>query len=297
MTSLLSRLTDRENSVGELIALLVGGGGMVVLTAVGVLASLGKLLAIGWVAFGAMMGGVWVGARSEDRASAAVGRQGARLVWAYGLSSGAMITSATLFLVPNAIAHHAALGGLGIAIGIVGGFSIHTLHAGPEHADGAARSVTWELTLHALGAGLVIGAVYATMPALGPTLGLAIVSHKAPAGYAAARRLRRHGQSVLPLVLPAAAVGLAALPMGLVDPPSMSGLHALVFGGATGIFLHLAIDFLPRCEWRHGFRPFTEDGADPHGEPEEKHVHWLRWQAVASTLLGGAVVVAAWGLL
>ena len=81
MTSLLSRLTDRENSTGSRIALLVGGGGMVVLTAVGLLASLGKLLAIGWVAFGAMMGGAWMGARAEDWASAAVGRQGARPSW------------------------------------------------------------------------------------------------------------------------------------------------------------------------------------------------------------------------
>jgi ZIP family zinc transporter len=132
---------------------------MVVLTAVGVLASLGKLLAIGWVAFGAMVGGIWVGARAEDRASAATDRPEAQLVWAYGLSSGAMITSTTLFLVPNAISHHAALGGLGIAIGVVGGFSIHTLHAGSDHAGDPARAVAWELTLHALGAGLVIGAV------------------------------------------------------------------------------------------------------------------------------------------
>jgi ZIP family zinc transporter len=270
---------------------------MVVLTAVGLLASLGKLLAIGWVAFGAMMGGVWVGARAEDRASAAAGRQGARLVWAYGLSSGAMITSATLFLVPNAISHHAALGGLGIAVGIVGGFSIHTLHAGSGHAGGAARPVAWELTLHALGAGLVIGAVYAAMPALGPTLGLAIVSHKAPAGYAAARRLRRHDQSVLPLLLPAAAVGLAALPVGLVDPPSMDGVHALVFGAATGLFLHVAIDFLPRCEWRHGLRSVAAVGCERQGDSEDGNIYRLRWRAIASTLLGGAAVVAAWGLL
>jgi ZIP family zinc transporter len=207
-----------------------------------------------------------------------------------------MITSTTLFLVPNAISHHAALGGLGIAIGIVGGFSIHTMHAGSGHAAGAAP-VAWELTLHALGAGLVIGAVYAAMPALGPMLGLAIVSHKAPAGYAAARRLRRHGQSVSTLLLPAAAVGLAALPVGLVDPPSMDGLHALVFGGATGIFLHVAIDFLPRCEWQHGLRSVAAAGSERQGETEGGHIHRLRWQAIASTLLGGAVVVAAWGLL
>ena len=297
MTSLLSRLTDRGNSTGDRIALLVGGGGMLVLTAVGVLASLGKLLAIGWVAFVAMMGGAWMGARAEDRASAAVGRQGARLVWAYGLSSGAMITSATLFLVPNAISHHAALGGLGIAIGIVGGFSIHTLHAGSGHAGGAARSVAWELTLHALGAGLVIGAVYATMPALGPTLGLAIVSHKAPAGYAAARRLRRCGQPVASLMLPAAAVGLTALPVGLVDPPSLDGAHALVFGGATGLFLHVAIDFLPQCEWGDGLRSAAAVGCERQDEAEGEHIDRHRWQAIASTLLGGAAVVVAWGLL
>jgi ZIP family zinc transporter len=297
MTSLLSRLKNREDSVGETMALLTGGGGMVVLTAVGLAASLTKLLAIAWVAFGAMMVGAWMGARSEEGASDATKQRGVGLVWAYGLSSGAMITSATLFLVPNAISHHAALGGLGIAVGIVGGFSIHTLHAGSGHTGGAARSVTWELTLHALGAGLVIGAVYAAMPALGSTLGLAIVSHKAPAGYAAARRLRRHGRSVLPLLLPAAAVGLTALPVGLADPPTLNGLHALVFGGATGLFLHVALDFLPRCEWRHGLHPGAAGGSGDRGGAAGGHAHRLRWRAIGSTLLGGAVVVAAWALL
>jgi len=297
MTSLLSRLKNREDSVGETMALLTGGGGMVVLTAVGLAASLTKLLAIAWVAFGAMMVGAWMGARSEEGASAATKQRGVGLVWAYGLSSGAMITSATLFLVPNAISHHAALGGLGIAVGIVGGFSIHTLHAGSGHAGGPARSVAWALTLHALGAGLVIGAVYATMPALGSTLGLAIVSHKAPAGYAAARRLRRHGRSVLPLLLPAAAVGLAALPVGLADPPTLNGLHALVFGGATGLFLHVALDFLPRCEWRHGLHPDAAGGSGDRGGAAGGHAHRLRWRAIGSTFLGGTVVVAAWALL
>jgi len=297
MRSLLSRVTEREESAGELIALLVAGGGLVAVTAVGLLASLDKLLAIGWVAFGAMISGAWMGARSETNASAPTERRPARLVWAYGLSSGAMITSTTLFLVPNAMSHHAAFGGLGIAIGIVGGFSIHMLHAGSGHTGSAARSVVWELTLHALGAGLVIGVVYAAMPALGPTLGLAIVSHKAPAGYAAARRLRRHGQSVSVLMLPAAAVALAALPVGLVDPPALDGLHALVFGGATGLFLHVAIDFLPRCEWRHGLRAVGPIEFDDPGEAEGAHDHFLRWQAIGSTLLGGAIVVGAWTLL
>lgn len=270
---------------------------MALLTAVGLFASLSKLLAIGWVAFGAMAGGAWVGARAEDRASVRAEQSGAQLIWAYGLASGAMITSTTLFLVPNAISHHAAFGGLGIAIGIVGGFSIHTLHAGSGHTDGAARSVAWELTLHSLGAGFVIGAVYAAMPALGPTLGLAIVSHKAPAGYAAARRLRRHDQPVAILLLPAVAVGLAALPVGLFSLPSLDSLHALVFGGATGIFLHVAIDFLPRCGWQHGLRPVVADDCKPQNKGKERQAFGRRWQAISSTLLGGVVVATAWALL
>jgi ZIP family zinc transporter len=191
------------------------------------------------------------------------------------------------------MSHHASLGGLGIAIGVVVGYAIHTLHVSTEQPDGAVLPVVWELSLHSVGAGLVIGAVYATMPTLGPMLGVAIVSHKAPAGYAAARRLARQGHSAWVLVMPAAAVGIAALIVGIVDPPTPDGLHALVFGGATGLFLHVAVDFLPRCHCEVGLHSTTGTGK----KVGARSLRWMRWEAIGSTLLGGGLVVTAWGLL
>lgn len=257
---------------------------MIGVTIAGLWVGLWKLLVIGWVAFAAMGGGIWLGHRSGRRASDGTAER-RRLVWAYGLSSGAMITSATLFLVPTAIGHDGPLGGIGIAAGLIGGFGLHMLHAPSVWKKASVGPVVWALSLHAVGAGVVIGAVYAAMPSLGATLGLAIVSHKGPAGYAAARRLRRRGQSTLVLLLPAAAVGMTALPVGLISPPTGDVLHALLFGGATGLFLHVALDFLPHCDWEH---PGTDDD---HGGTS------LQGTAVLSTVLGGGVVVAAWALL
>ena len=258
---------------------------MVLVTIAGLWVGLWKLLAIGGVAFAAMSGGIWLGHRA-GRGALEGPADRRRLVWAYGLSSGAMITSATLFLVPAAIGHDGPLGGIGIAAGLIGGFALHMLHVPVGWERSSVTPVVWELSLHSAGAGLVIGSVYAAMPSLGATLGLAIVSHKAPAGYAAARRLRRRGESTLVLLLPAAAVGMAALPMGLVSPPTGAVFHALLFGGATGLFLHVALDFLPHCDWDH---PGAEEASD--GLPS------LQKPAVLSTVLGGAVVVTAWGLL
>jgi ZIP family zinc transporter len=258
---------------------------MIGVTIAGLWVGLWKLLVIGWVAFAAMGGGIWLGHRSGRRASDGT-TQRRRLVWAYGLSSGAMITSATLFLVPTAIGHDGPLGGIGIAAGLIGGFGLHMLHAPSVWKKASVGPVVWALSLHAVGAGLVIGAVYAAMPSLGPTLGLAIVSHKAPAGYAAARRLRRRGQSVGVLLVPAVAVGVAAIPVGLWSPPTGAAFHALLFGGATGLFLHVALDFLPHCDWDH---PGAHEARD-----ESPSLHAT---AVLSTVLGGAVVVGAWGLV
>jgi len=209
-----------------------------------------------------------------------------------------MITSAALFLVPNAVSHDVSFGGLGIALGIVGGFAIHTGLSPQEPERGAASiPVVWVLSMHALGAGLVIGAVYATMPALGAVLGLAIVSHKGPAGYAAARRLRRRGASVLLLLWPAAAVCIAAVPVGLIDPPTSDAFHAVVFGAATGLFLHVAIDFLPRCGWGSELYRAARVRPDSQSDPTARRVGNVRHHAVWSTFVGGLIVAGAWALL
>lgn len=256
------------------------------LTVPAALAGLWKLLGVSWIAFAAMAGAAPLGLR------AAAGRHAQRLVWSYGLAAGAMITSAAVFLVPEAVAHDAALGGFGIALGIVVGFGLHTLAHQLTHAGLPLEHTTAELTAHALADGAILGLVYAAMPDLGLVLGLAIVSHKGPAGYAAARRLRRARRPVSLVLLPASATGLAALAVGLAQPSGVVWMQALVLGFATGVFLHVAMDFLPRCEL----------GGEIHeaaGLAESDHhlLDRLRWHAVASTAAGSLLVFAAWLLL
>ena len=265
--------------------------GLVLLTLPALFVGLWKLLGIAWVAFAAMAAGAVWGRRGEKPSSPR------RLVWSYGLASGAMITSAALFLVPPAIGHHAAGGGLGIAVGLLAGFALHTAgHQLTHRTDVPLEPAVTELAVHALAAGLIIGLVYAAMPALGLLLGLAIVSHKGPAGYATARRLQRRAQPVSHVLLPASAVGLTALPVGLMDAflgwPAVPLLQAVVFGFGAGVFLHVAMDFLPRCEL---------DGEihQAIGREEADHalLDRLRLHAAFSTAVGGLVVVLAWGAL
>jgi len=263
---------------------VAGTLGLVLLTALGVGEGIGStVLGIAWVAFLAMGTGVWVGKNEGQRGHAN------RLVWGYGLASGAMITSAAAFLVPGAIDHNAATGGFGIAAGVVLGYSAHTVGHRLTHVERAFDDTTVRLTAHALSAGAIIGLVYGAMPALGPLLGLAIVSHKGPAGYAAARRLSNEGQSVAVLFLPAAGVGLAAIPAALVGVPSVPAVDGLVFGFAAGIFLHVAMDFLPRCEVGGEVYELAV-----HEEGSHALLDHLRLHAVASTLLGASAVVVAW---
>lgn len=263
---------------------------LVLLSALAVTAGAEKVLVIGWVAFGAMVLGTWLGARADET-------DPHRLVWGYGLASGAMITSAAMFLVPQAIglgtgAGAPQLGGIGIAVGVVVGYSAHTVGHRLTHVDVSFDVSTAEIAAHALSAGLVIGLVYGAMPTLGLLLGLAIVSHKGPAGYAAARRLSRRGKSATALLLPAAGVGITAIPTALLPVPEAPAVNAVVFGFAAGIFLHVAMDFLPNCEAGSEIDEVCSLHEHSHHLLDE-----LRTHAVASTALGALVVVAAWSVL
>ncbi|MDZ7701297.1 MAG: ZIP family metal transporter [Halobacteriales archaeon] len=243
-----------------------------------------KLLGIAWVAFLAMALAIPLGVRAGRRQHAR------RLVWGYGLASGAMVTSAAVFLVPGAIDHHSAFGGFGLALGVVAGYSAHTVGHRLTHLDAPFEDTALRLTAHALAAGSVIGVVYAAMPTLGPLLGLAIVSHKGPAGYAAAHRLSREGRSVWPLLVPAAGVGITAIPAALLAIPAAPIFNALVFGFASGIFLHLAMDFLPRCEV--GGEIYQV--ASVESPADHDLLDRLRLHAVSSTAIGGVAVFLAW---
>ena len=244
-----------------------------------------KLVAVSWTAFAAMAVGAPLGARAV-RSSHPL-----EPVWGYGLASGAMVTSAALFLIPQALGQHGRLGSLGIAVGFLGGYAGHTVGHRFAHLELPVDRTTAELTVHALSAGAIIGAIYTAMPSLTSVLGVALVSHKAPAGYAAARRLAERGQSVVTLLLPAAAVGIVALPVGIAGFSPASGLRGLLFGVAAGVFLHVAVDLLPECTTGSETCPVDAGDYDADGHRLRDR---LRRHAVLSSTLGGVAVAVAW---
>jgi len=241
-----------------------------------------KLVGISWIAFLAMAAAIPLGARAGERGAGG-------LVWGYGLAAGAMVTSAAVFLVPQAIGQHPRWGGFGIAFGLLAGFGSHTVGHRLAHMDLPMDRTVAELTAHALSAGVIIGIVYGNMPELGALLGLAIVSHKGPAGYAAARRLVTAGQRPSVLLVPATGVGIAGIASSLIALPAAGPVRGLVFGFAAGVFLHVAMDFLPRCEIGSEVHDLLSVSGDAHALLDR-----LRLHAVASTSIGGLVVLAAW---
>lgn len=249
---------------------------------VGMFAGISKVIVIAWVAFLAMVAGALLSARVHDT-------NARRLVWGYGLASGAMVTSAAVFLVPQAIGLEARIGGFGIAAGLLVGYGGHVIGHRLSHVDIGLDLTAAQISAHALSAGAIIGLVYASMPELGLLLGLAIVSHKGPAGYAAARRLQRSGKPVAALLLPSAGVGLTAIPAALLPIPPTVSLNAAIFGFAAGVFLHVAMDFLPSCE-------VGGEVDQVAGLSDRSHalLDALRIHAVASTVLGGLAVFAGW---
>ncbi|WP_254829426.1 ZIP family metal transporter [Haloglomus salinum] len=278
--STLSASLDGLSRVGVAAAI-----GLLAVSALAVSEELWKLLIVGWVAFVAMAGAALLGNR------AARTRDAFGLVWGYGLAAGAMVTSAAVFLLPQAFGLGGQIGGFGVAAGLLAGYASHTASHRLSHLDGI-NSAAVELTAHSLAAGLIIGVIYAALPDPGLLLGLSIVSHKGPAGYAAARRLRHDGQRISLLLLPAAGVALAAIPVAAIQPPLSANVSAAVFGFAAGIFLHLAMDFLPECELGGEVGQVAELD-DMDGEAHH-FLDRLRVHAVGSTALGALAVFGAW---
>jgi ZIP family zinc transporter len=261
---------------------LVATVALVVLSAVGLAAGAEKVTVIAWVAFVAMAAGALAGARATTSYPT-------RLVWGYGLASGAMVASSAVFLLPQAIGLSPRVGGFGVAAGLLLGYAAHVIGHRLAHVDVGLDLTAAQISAHALSAGAIIGLVYGAMPELGLLLGLAIVSHKGPAGYAAAHRLRTGEFPVSALLLPAAGVGLTAIPAALLPVPEVAALNAAVFGFATGIFLHVAMDFLPSCEVGGEVDEVCSLSEHSHAQLDR-----LRLHAVASTFVGGFAVFVAW---
>ncbi|WP_123659301.1 hypothetical protein [Salinisphaera japonica] len=160
------------------------------------------------------------------------------IVLADAAAGGAMLSAALVFVVPHALIKHAVPGTLGLATGIAIGALLH------RATRGAIDQVALTgLTLHTISAGVAIGALYTFLPALGWTAGLAILAHKAPAGYLLARRLREADRSRALVGWPAMATGLGALSIAMMHPtlPISSGL---MFGIAAGLFSFVALGFI-----------------------------------------------------
>jgi ZIP family zinc transporter len=281
----------QQDKTGVSRGLVVGSVGVVALLGLSGIATLTgvswKLVAISWTAFAAMAIGAPLGARASRSEHLL------EPVWGYGLASGAMVTSAALFLIPQALGQHGRLGSLGIAVGFLAGYVGHTVSHQFTHLDLPIDRTAAELTVHALAAGTIIGAIYSAMPSLTSVLGLVMIAHKAPAGYAAARRLADRGRSVTTLLLPAAAVGLVALPVGVVGFSPPSSLRGLLFGVAAGVFLHVAVDLLPECTAGSETCPVDDDYAGDSHQLQDR----LRRHAAVSAIVGGAAVVLAWALV
>lgn len=278
-----SGATDRTTAASGRIAGAIGLVALILLSVAATLAAGNwKLVAVSWTAFAAMAVGAPLGARAAD------GTHPLEPVWGYGLASGAMVTSAALFLVPQALGQHGQFGSLGVAAGFIGGYVGHTLGHRAAHLPLPMDHTAAELTVHALTAGLIIGAIYAAMPSLTSVLGVALVSHKAPAGYAAARRLAESNRSVAALGLPAAAVGIVALPVGIVGFDPTDAVRGLLFGVGAGVFLHVAVDLLPECTTGSETCP-ADIGSDAHRSRDQ-----LRAHAAGSAVVGAAAVTLAW---
>lgn len=271
---------------------IVGGIGvvaLVILSAATIAAGVNwKLLAVSWTAFAAMAVGAPLGAR------AATSDHPLEPVWGYGLASGAMVTSAALFLIPQALGQHGQYGALGIAIGFLAGYVGHQVGHRLTHLQLPIDRVSAELTAHALSAGAIIGAIYAAMPSLTSILGLAMISHKGPAGYAAARRLAADGRSVVTLLLPAAAVGLIALPIGIIGFSPSTMVRGLFFGIAAGVFLHVAVDMLPECTVGSDTCPVDQGD---HTSDVHQQLDRLRTHAAVSAIIGAAAIALAWSVV
>lgn len=152
-------------------------------------------------------------------------------------AAGAMLASALVLVVPHALIEHPGSGTAGLLAGLAVGMALHAAGSGRD-----GRTILSALTLHSICDGIVLGALYTLMPALGWSVGLAILAHKAPAGYVLARQLAARPGYPLLVVLPALGTGLGALSVAII--PAAAALPAgLIFGAAAGLFLFVALAF------------------------------------------------------
>lgn len=248
-----------------------------------------KVFWIGWIAFASMFASAyWAYRRSNVTRRERLWT----LVWSYGVSSGLMLASALIFLLPTAFKMNMPIGGFGASLGIATGFGAHAMSHQMSHETQVYDSHIIQLILHACAAGAVIGLIYANMPELSIILGISIVIHKGPAGYITIRDMENPKLTVM--LIPSVSVGLAAfISMMIVFPPGVEFIKPIFFGFATGIFLHLSFDFLPRCDQSSEIYKVSQTCcSDEHDH--HKLLDRLRLHSVISTFSGIFTVFILW---
>ncbi|MFW5965154.1 MAG: ZIP family metal transporter [Halodesulfurarchaeum sp.] len=216
-----------------------------------------------------------------------------RQVWAYGLASGAMLASAGGLLAPKAIEPHAAYGGFAIAFGYLIGYAAHELGHLSTHYDLPLNAPAAELSLHALAAGSIMGVLYGSLPNLTALFGFGVLAHKFPAGFTGSEAVKHSGLPEHVMVVPAAIVAIAAIPLSIVTPPLSPIVQATFYGISTGVFAHVGIDMLPEC--LHAGSHADRGG---HGVIQcSRNIHAIRHRAVLSTFLGAGTILGLWQLL
>lgn len=209
------------------------------------------------------------------------------LVWAYGVSSGAMILSAVIFMFPQVSGQ---IGLVGLGLGVVLGYAIHTIGHNTSHWFEKLLSGKQELvslTLHTVFAGIALGLIYAQSPEVSVVLGIAIISHKFPAGFSVVRRLNSNWLILYPAVI----FGVICLSSFFVVPVLTGDASSFIFGIAAGVFIHMAMDFLPECD-----RGEIYEVVETSEESVEEHkiLDRLRYHALVSVIVGAVIVVGLW---
>lgn len=238
-----------------------------------------KVTVIAWTAFLTMLAGTVFSFRELKSVKS--------VIWAYGLSGGAALASIMFFVMPKSLELSTELGVTGVLAGFLSGLVLHVATHEIEHEAGEALKDLISVTAHAVAAGFIIGQIYSDLPGVSIILGISIVSHKLPAGYIISDKIGESVRQALKFILlPASILGAMALFVFNLSISMPTDIQALFFGFSAGIFLHVALDFIPEPEPESHLRKLLSDEEDPlHGKLDDVQFH-----CVASTVLGAAVV-------
>lgn len=206
----------------------------------------------------------------------------------FGIGSGMMLASAFIIVAPKAMRSSPEIGGIGVVLGILLGYSGHEFAHYIGHRDSISsllyKMKVFELSVHSALAGSLMGVAYATIPDLTLVFGFGIVAHKLPAGIV----MTLEGQHRPELMLyPAAMVGVVGILTAVLSVAIPESAYPLIYGVSTGLFAHIGLDMLPEC---------SSGGTPSHGTIS-CGTDIIRIYSAVSVTIGIAVIIGSWYLI